>query len=219
MYDPLRTQDVLGQLPLLKAYNHIMVGFSLQDTVNRDEIIQALEFATLKLTTAIPWLGGKVVNVGSGPDSSGLFQSVPCEEFSPPNSILRVKDCTDLLPPYPEIVAAKGPASMLDGAVLGPKNAFPLSYEDSETDPAPALLIQASFLKEGLILDMAAQHNMSDGGGILAMLNIIATALRGQEIPTSTIEAANLDRRTAASSSYQTPTTFAFNLVPLSLLG
>jgi hypothetical protein len=196
MYDPARTQDVLGQLPLLKAYNHIMVGFPLQDSSNRDEIIQALESAVLKLTTAIPWLGGKVVNVGSGPDSSGLFQSIPCEEFSPPNSILRVKDCTDLLPPYPEIVAAKGPASMLDGAVIGPKNAFPVSYEDSETDPAPALLIQASFLKGGLILDMAAQHNMSDGGGILAMLNVIATALRGQEITASTIEAANLDRRT-----------------------
>ncbi|EED22649.1 trichothecene 3-O-acetyltransferase, putative [Talaromyces stipitatus ATCC 10500] len=179
MYDPALTQDVLGQLPLLKAYNHIMVGFPLHDTSNREEIIQSLESAALKLTAAIPWLGGKVVNVGSGPESSGHFQSVPY-----------------LLPPYQEIVAAKGPASMLDGAVIGPKNAFPASYEESETDPAPALLIQASFLTGGLVLDFAAQHNMSDGGGVLAMLNVIATALRGQEIPASTIEAANLDRRT-----------------------
>ncbi|OKL55500.1 trichothecene 3-O-acetyltransferase [Talaromyces atroroseus] len=196
MDDPARTQDVLGQLPLLKAYNHIMVGFTLQEDIDRDKIVQALESATIKLTTAIPWLGGKVVNVGSGPDSSGLFQSVPCPEFSPPNSILRVKDCTDLLAPYPEIVAARGPTTMLNGDVIGPKNAFPLSYQESETDPAPAVLIQANFLKGGLILDVAAQHNLSDGGGILAMLNLIATALRGQELPESAIKAANLDRRT-----------------------
>nr|AGN71607.1 trichothecene 3-O-acetyltransferase [Monascus pilosus] len=195
MEDPARTQDILGQLPILKAYNHILLGFALSEDTSRESVVQALSAAALQLTTSIPWIGGKVVNVGSGPGNTGLFRSVPCELFAPPNSILRVKDATADYPSYDEIMSAKGPISMLDGSIIAPKPAFPVSYVDSESDPAPALLIQATFLKGGVLLDFAAQHNLSDGGGVIQMINLFATTLRGEKTPEKAIVQANRDRR------------------------
>lgn len=85
---------------------------------------------------------------------------------------------------------------MLNGDIVAPRNAFPLSYQESESDPAPSLLVQASFLTGGVLLDFAAQHNMSDGGGVLQMIHLLSLALQGKEFPAAAIEHANRDRRT-----------------------
>ncbi|KAL2813945.1 trichothecene biosynthesis acetyltransferase [Aspergillus cavernicola] len=195
MQDPAQTQDLLGQLPLLKAYNHLLLGFATPDGVSQSAIVSSLEAAALKLTTHIPWLGGKVVNVGAGDGTSGAFQVVPCDKFAPPNSILIVKDCTDLCPPWEELMKAKAPISILDGKTLCPRDAFPISYPDSEEDPAPALLIQLNLIKGGVLLNLAGQHNLSDGGGLIQIFNLLATTLRGEEYPPTAVENATQDRR------------------------
>lgn len=195
MYDFSRYQDVIGQLPLLKSYSHLCLCFPIHDQSSRDEIIEKLQTAALKLTTAIPLLAGKVINEGSSPGNSGLFKAVPCSLWSPPNTIVRVKDCSDVCPSYNELVDAKGPVSMLNGDVLCPRKAFPASYEETESDPAPVVALQANFIRGGLLLDCATQHNMIDMNGIEQVLHLLATVLRGEEIPLLAIEQGNRDRR------------------------
>lgn len=195
MYDFSRYQDVIGQLPLLKSYSHLCLCFPVHDQSSRDEIVEKLQTAALKLTTAIPLLAGKVINEGSSPSNSGLFKAVPCSLWSPPNTIVRVKDCSNVCPSYNELVDAKGPVSMLDGDVLCPRKAFPASYEETESDPAPVVALQANFIRGGLLLDCAAQHNMIDMSGIEQVLRLLATALRGEGIPLLAIGQGNRDRR------------------------
>lgn len=190
-----RYQDIFGQLRLLKSYTHFLVCFELRKDESTDSIAQKLESAVLKVTSAFPWMTGQVINEGSGPESSGLFKIARCPRWEPPNSIVRFKDCSDLCPPFQEIAAADGPIKMFDPAVLAPCVAFPQSYQESEDDPAAVLILQANFVKGGLLLDVAAQHNIMPGGGILQFLAMLAKVMSGQEISPVDIEQGNRDRR------------------------
>lgn len=195
MCDFSRYQDVIGQLPLLKSYSHLCLSFPIEDSSPRDEIANKLQAAALKLTTAIPLLAGKVISQGRGPGNSGHFKAVPCSLWTSPNTIVRFKDCSDVCPSHDELVKAKGPVTMLGGDILCPRKAFPASYEETDSDPAPVVAIQANFIKGGLLLDCAAQHNMIDMSGIEQVLRLLATLMRGEEIPPLAIEQGNRDRR------------------------
>ncbi|KAI5853647.1 transferase family-domain-containing protein [Durotheca rogersii] len=167
MGDFAHLRDVVGQLPFLKTYSHILLAFELKGyEESKDETTKCLQTASLKLTEAFPWLATKVVNRCSGPGNSGLFELEPCALWSPPNTVLRVKDCSSLCPPCEDIVRRRGPCTMLDGGILGPRKAFPESYEETEDDPTPVLAFQANFIRGGLLLDCAAQHNFIDMNGI-----------------------------------------------------
>jgi len=112
-------QDVIGQLPILKTYNHGTLGFEVADGTHRGSIVEALQAAADKLTASFPWLGGAVINEGSGPGNSGLFMTVPWPaSASSPNSIVRVKDCTDTLPSFADMVRAGAPCLMIDGKLV-----------------------------------------------------------------------------------------------------
>ncbi len=195
MEDFARYQDIFGQLRLLKSYSHILLCFPVPDGISRESVIKALESASLKVTTAFPWLAGKVINEGSGPGNSGLFKVAHCPLWAPPNTILRVKDCSDVCPSYTEIIKAKGAIKLFDPKVLAPCVAFPQSYQESESDPACVAAIQANFIKGGLLLDAAAQHNIMSGGGMLQFLRMIAKAMCGEEFSPLEIEQGNRDRR------------------------
>ena len=188
-------QDEVGQLPFLKSYQHMLLCFPVAEKVSRDSLVDSLHDAALKLTTTFPWLAGRIVNEGSGPGNSGRFKLVKCEKFAPPNTIMRIKDCSDSCPPYEEISRARGPITMFDSHVLAPYRAFPEGYQDSEDDPAPAALFQANFIKGGLLLNLAVQHNLIDGGGLFQLLKLLATAMRGEEFPEKAVQQGNRDRR------------------------
>ena len=188
-------QDVVGQFPILKTYNHGTLGFEVRDETHRESIVEALRVAADKLTTSFPWLDGTVINEGSGPSNSGLFKPVPWPaSASSPNSIVRVKDCTDLLPSYADIVKAGAPCSILDGKVIAPYPGFPASYKDSAEHPASIVAIQANFVKGGLLLNFSTQHNVIDASGMMQVIQLFATAMRKDEFPHSAVEQGNRDR-------------------------
>lgn len=85
---------------------------------------------------------------------------------------------------------------MFDGKTLGPVVAFPESYVESDTNPARVFVIQASFIKGGILLDAAAQHNFIDGGGLFQCLQLFAKAMRGEPFSDFELEQGNRDRRT-----------------------
>ncbi|KAH8784874.1 transferase family-domain-containing protein [Diaporthe sp. PMI_573] len=189
-------QDVVGQLPFLKTYSHLLLAFPLPDQDScREDAKQRLQAAALRLTEAFPWLAAKVTQRHNGPDKSDSFHLQPCELWSPPNSIIRFKDCSDVMPCFQELVAARGPASMLPGELLGPRKAFPESYQESDQNPAPVIAFQANFVSGGLLLDCAAQHNYMDMSGIEQCYSLLATALRGESFPRDAIVQGNMDRR------------------------
>lgn len=193
--DFTRYQDIFGQLRLLKSYTHFLLCFPIPEGTPRDSVVEALESASLKVTSTFPWLAGKVINEGSGPGNSGLFKVAHCSLWEPPNTILRVKDCSDVCPSFTEIMEAKGPIKFFDPAVLTPCVAFPQSYQESESNPACVAALQANFIKGGLLLDIATQHNIMSGGGTLQFLALFAKVMCGQDISPFEIEQGNQDRR------------------------
>ncbi|KFX98704.1 hypothetical protein V490_02158 [Pseudogymnoascus sp. VKM F-3557] len=195
MEDFSNYQDIFGQLRLLKSYSHILLCFPVADSSLRESITEALESATVKVTAVFPWLTGKVINEGSGPGNSGLFKIASCPRWAPPNTILRVKDCSDECPSYAEILKGDGSPQLLDPEILAPCVAFPQSYQETESDPACVAAIQANFIEGGLLLDFACQHNMMDASGMLQFVHLVAKAMHGEEFLPVEIKEGNQDRR------------------------
>lgn len=188
-------QDVVGQLPFLKTYSHLLLAFPLPDEDSaREDAIQRLQSASLCLTEAFPWLAARVVQESNTPGRSDSFHLRACELWSKPKSIIRFKDCSNVMPCFQELVDARGPASMLPGELLAPRKAFPESYNETDKDPAPVVALQANLIRGGLLLDCAAQHNYVDMSGIAQCYNLLAVALRGEPIPDLAIKQGNMDR-------------------------
>lgn len=184
-----RYRDVLGQLPFLKSYTHLLLCFPIPDDKDRELIVSSLEDGILKMKSSLPWLGYRVMNDGK---SSKL---AVCPKFAPPNTSLQVRDRSNECPLFSEILKAKGPFSMLDGSLIAPVVAFPQSYEESDLKPAPVISFQANFVKGGLLLDFAAQHNTMDLSGMCQCLHLLAAAMRGDEFSALELEQGNRDRR------------------------
>ncbi|KAF6804793.1 trichothecene 3-O-acetyltransferase [Colletotrichum sojae] len=190
MSDFDRYTDVLGQLPFLKSYIHLLLLFPMADAAAEKHAIDALKRAASKLTLAFPWLAGRVVNDGRTDTNSGVFRIVPGE---PPTSIIRIKHVhRDEHPSFEDVVATKGPFRKLDGALLAPTCAFPETYGEPE---APVVVFQANFVSGGLLLDFAAQHNMMDMTGMTQCLRLLAAAMRGEDVLPAVLEQGNRDRR------------------------
>lgn len=196
MIDQARYQDVLGQYPQLKTYNHGTALFRMSDETSREAVIEELETATAKMISKIPWLADQVVHEGKQPGHSGTFKLAPWPSDLPPNTLVRVKDCTDILPSRNEILAAQGPARMFDGNVICPVPGFPMTYDEAKIGPAPAVVMQVNFIKGGVLLTFSNQHNVMDGTGMFQFLALLSTVMRGAEIPPSAVEQGNRDRRT-----------------------
>ncbi|KAL5358618.1 hypothetical protein BJX96DRAFT_183084 [Aspergillus floccosus] len=188
-------EDVIGQLPMLKSYTHILLCFPLAER-HRNEVVESLESAVRQVVKTFPFLAGKVVNQGKGPNSSGTFKVAPCETWeSPDHRFVRVVDRSFMLASYDEIRTAQAPASMLPGSQLGLRVAFPAQYHETESDPAPVMDIQFNLIRGGLLLDIAGQHNIVDASGIFQIANLIALSMRGESIPDDVVKEGNCDRR------------------------
>ncbi|PYH98417.1 trichothecene biosynthesis acetyltransferase [Aspergillus ellipticus CBS 707.79] len=190
--DLSRYEDILGQLPMLQVYSHIMMPFAIPAGVSRDAVIHDLEAAMRQIRAHVPWMAGKVVNVGKGPGHSGRYIVVPCP---PPERLVEGRDVAHAFPPYHEIQRRKCPNAMLDSRLLAPTTAFPQRFDDSDADPARVIRLQASFVEGGVFLDFVTHHNMTDGGGILGFARLVAMAMRGEAFADSLLEQINRDRR------------------------
>ncbi|KAJ5825227.1 hypothetical protein N7474_002365 [Penicillium riverlandense] len=183
------SRDVFGQLPRLKGYTHLALCFHYPDIKPRETVVESLQKACQRLTTALPWLAGRVVNRGTGAGCSGVFAICSCTKAE---GILKVQDRSDVCPSYDDIIRSNGSSDMLDCSLLSAETTLPDSYED---ESAPVLTLTGTWIKNGIILDCAAQHNMCDMGGIDQFLQLLATSLQNGELPQPAIEINNRDRR------------------------
>ncbi|CAG7970492.1 unnamed protein product [Penicillium salamii] len=190
-------QDAIGQFPILKTYNHGTLGFKIDHDDQRATIIRALQSATAKLIASFPWLAGAVVNEGSGPGNSGVFKLVDWpKNSSSANLILRVRDYTESLSSFVDLLSHKAPCSMIDGKLVASYPGFPESYDDSADKPAPILAIQANFIKGGLLLNFSTQHNAIDASGMMQVIKLFSVAMQGVDFSSTAIQEGNRDRNT-----------------------
>ena len=70
-----RYEDVLGQLPMLQSYTHLLYTFSYPDHVPREDITTQLARAVTEIREQVPWMGGKVVNYGKTEKCSEHIES------------------------------------------------------------------------------------------------------------------------------------------------
>ncbi|KAI8632688.1 hypothetical protein F5Y19DRAFT_491334 [Xylariaceae sp. FL1651] len=187
-------QDFIGQLPMLKTYLHFTLGFRNTRPELEADIIINVTKAALLLAETFPWSHAKVINTGRREGNSGVFRLSPCPQFE--GTILRkVKDCKELFPTYDEILASKACLKVLDGDLLAPRTAFPLSYEESEDDPAPVLALQLNLVRGGILVHWACQHNIMDAAGLGQVVKLFSYAMRQESFPKSAAEWGNYQPR------------------------
>ena len=189
-----RYQDTFGQLTFLKSYTQLCIGFHISNaSIAEDALTSAIQKAAAKLTDAFPWLAGQVIveAEANGLCDSKPFKIVPYEKHTvnPPVVVTKLLNID-----YDEIVQKRAPFSMLDGNILAPRKGLPSSY-DKEEEPAPVFIIQANFVKNGLLLTFAAQHNIMDMNGQGHLITLFAKALRGESFTQTELTEGNRDRR------------------------
>ena len=186
-------QDVLGQMTFLKVYTQLCIGFPIAHST--EDVVAAIQKGAAKLTETFPWLAGQVINEGSGPGNSGLFKIIPYAKHqkNPPVIVKRLPNLD-----YQDIIEKKAPMSMLDGDILAPRKGIPASYGENE-EPAEVFSIQANFIKGGLILTFAGQHNVMDMNGQGHLISLFAKAMRGELFSETEIKEGNRDRRNIIS--------------------
>jgi hypothetical protein len=188
-----RYQDDLGQLPMLQAYSHILYFFPAPTTTSREQIIHDVEAAVTKVRQAVLWMGAKIICIGKGSGSSGVYRAVAC---APPVPAIDVKDVPDALPDYSVVRSRKAPLTVIDTKLLTPVPGYPERFDvDSEENPAHVVRVQLSFTSGGVVLDFAIAHNMADAGGHFGLVKMVAMAMRGEAFPAPLLAAANFDRR------------------------
>ena len=186
-------QHSVSQFPFLNGYTDLLYGFQTKADIPRDTVVTALRDAFRTITDQIPLLAGQVVHVPGEAGSSGVYEPAPWPTDAPPNEILRVKECDDLVPPMTQIMRASAPITMLPGKILTPWPSLPLPH--GLEPPLPVIAAQANFIRGGLLLNMSMHHIAIDGAGLVQVMRLLSTVLSGHEIPPAELEQANRDRR------------------------
>lgn len=173
-------QDSVGQFPFLNGYSHVVYGFRIPKETWRDAVVTALRNTLSTITEQIPWLAGQVSQV------AGVYQPAPWPADGRRNEILRVKEYDNLLPQMAQIMKVSAPIAMLDGNILTPWPSLPAPH--GLEPPLPVLVMQANFIRGGLLLNMVPHHMAMDGAGLMQVLHLLSTVLSGRDTPAVELE-------------------------------
>ncbi|MCJ1464393.1 hypothetical protein MMC07_003006 [Pseudocyphellaria aurata] len=196
--------DILGQQPLLRIYTQICFCFPIADASSHPAIINTLSDGLERLSESFPWVAGKVVNEGSGKGNSGVFK-IKTMELAPR---LVVKDLRGdpSIPSMDALRRANFPFSMLDESIIAPRRTFPGGPDESALDSDPVFLLQANFIKDGLLLTFVGQHNAMDMIGQGQIIHLFSKACRKEKFTNEDVSSGNLPRGNLISfldGSYQ----------------
>ena len=185
----MRQPGIFGQM-VWDTYTLVLFGFRTPSDTKQDAITTALDQAALKLFEAYPFLAGQVIKEGRSSTNSGTYRIVP---YAPHQgkSPVRPKDCTELCPSYDEIVSADAPFSLLDGEVLSPMKGMGYAYPEGTV--MPVFIVQANFIRGGVLICFASAHNALDMNGQGVVIRQFATALRGEDFDPTLVAAGNQD--------------------------
>ncbi|KAI1332128.1 hypothetical protein F5Y16DRAFT_394829 [Xylariaceae sp. FL0255] len=184
-------QDVISQFPFLNGYTHLLRIFEVPERVSRDDIFGAIEKAYSKLCTQVPWLAEQVIAVEKGDGSSVHMKSAPWPQSSPPNRVIRADKGTQL-PSFSQLLESGCPFSSIPTEEIAPCPGLPAPSHG--LSPTPVMVVQATFIEGGVIINIGTHHNIIDGHGTLIIWNHLATLMSGGKLSEEDIKYANLDR-------------------------
>jgi trichothecene 3-O-acetyltransferase len=186
--------DVMGTMPMLKRYVVICLFFSLNENYSLATVEASLQDALRRLADAFPFLAGQVVWEDASDGSSGIPRIRP------------YRDTIELLtndlrgnvdfPSMAKLRHANYPASMLDPTILGPAVALDWTMDQTNMT-APVLVLQANFVKDGVILMFSANHTTTDMTGLGGIIQHFAKACRNEKVTEKELQEGNQDRRNA----------------------
>lgn len=183
--------DILGQQSL-EIFTQICFCYSMgEDGESKDEILETLRKGLERLTEGFPWVAGQVVNekreMG---DATCVFKIKTLERI--PRLI--VKDVSDQgsIPSMEELRRASFPMRMLDESFVAPRSTVPGIF--SESSDVPVFILQATFIKNGLLLTFLGQHQVMDGTGQAHVISLLSKACRGEQFTREELETGNIDR-------------------------
>lgn len=191
----MTTEKILGPLgQITPTYTLVTLGFPLGNESQQAPVISTLEKAAEKLIQAYPWLAGQAVIEGFGEGSSGTYRIVRYEPHEAKSRFVHVKDCTELCPAYADLVKARAPCSMLDGSILSPAYGFVNNYPRHVVKPV--CIMQANFVKGGLLLTICTFHCVMDANGNAQLIRQFARLCRGEQLLEEYIYWGNADQTT-----------------------
>lgn len=178
------TLDILGQAERInRLYTQVTLCFPVQDDSRslQKEIIDNLEIGLARLRKSFPWIAGEVIQ------NDGIFKITPAET----TLSLVVKELRDhdTVPSWDELKQANFPFRMLDEDVVAPCRTMVEPKAER-----PVLIVQANFVKGGLLLTINAQHGSMDMAGQAQVVALFAKACRGEDFARDEIEIGNMQR-------------------------
>ncbi|PSN64571.1 hypothetical protein BS50DRAFT_576012 [Corynespora cassiicola Philippines] len=167
--------------------------------VQHDAIVKILDVGLQRLYASFPWTAGRVIDINSTAGGPPVYKirslgAMPC---------LTMKDYTkdQMGPTMSTLREAKFPFSMLGEEKWAPCPTFAglgfdaTTWPASAADSAPVLLLQASFIRGGLLLCVNVQHNVADMTGQAAMINLLSKACRGEAFTDEEMRVGNMARK------------------------
>ncbi|KZL81664.1 trichothecene 3-o-acetyltransferase [Colletotrichum incanum] len=183
--------EIFGQQPGLNIYTQIAVCFSVKEEFSTSNIIITLTNGLERLTATFPWIAGQVVNEGASEDNTGVFKIKP-HEATPP---LVIKDLRNdvSVPTMQAMKQANFPFSMLDESIVAARPTLPID-PTLAGKPEPVFIVQATFIKGGLILTFLGHHQTMDGTGQGQIIDLLSKACRNESFTDEEAAIGNLPR-------------------------
>lgn len=170
--------DVSGR-QTRSIFTQICLCFSLHDTVSRNSIIETLNDGLNMLGESVPWIAGQVVQ-----DVHGW----PFVTTSSRHRGVVVNDLSSSLC-MQELRSTSFPMSALDEGDLCPVRTLP-----EPMDEWPVFLVQANFIRDGLLLTCTLQHQVGDMTALGQVMSLFHKACKGEAFTDEGMRLANVDR-------------------------
>ena len=185
--------DDLAQLILFKLYTQICFCFPLASDSSKDpSIIKTLTDGLERICVSFPWLAGQVVR--DDRDKESTIKITPFEKL--PRLVVKDLRHDPTAPNMTDLRQANFPSSMLDESIVAPCTTLPRSSStESESEPAPVLILQATFIAGGLLLAIVGSHNAMDMVGQGQIMHLLSKACRDEPFTSEELSSGNLPRR------------------------
>ncbi|KIW66990.1 hypothetical protein PV04_06268 [Phialophora macrospora] len=175
---------ILGQQAgLFKLYTQLCLCFQTSDTTSQRDIADTLTKGLARLAAGFRWVAGQVIK-----DEAGSYKIVQYQAL--PSLIVRDLRHDSNIPTMDALRQTYFPFRMLDEAVIAPINTLAAGAEG----PAPVFLLQANFIKGGLLLTFATQHNTMDMTGMAQMMYLLSKACHDESFTAEELRTGHLDR-------------------------
>ena len=164
-----------------KGYLRYVFPFQLQDSYDLDEVARVLRAGYETLTQRIPEVACEAVPDETSPQQ-GVLRFQKLDDADIMDTGIVVKDLRDSFPSsYAELKEKHFPVSAFDADTVCRRSVWP-----SAGDRLPISLVQANFIRGGLILSWCILHMAGDGTSFYTWTKIWAEGCRraqGLEIP------------------------------------